>query len=69
MMPHYFQVEVLHNDRVNQFMAESSHVRLIREAQAERRRAESTKTDSPRNPGGLQALLAAMTRLWGVASS
>jgi hypothetical protein len=69
MMPPYFQVEVLHNDRVNQFMGEANHLRLNREAQAERRQSKPARADGPHNPGGLQAVLAAMTRLWGATSS
>ena len=69
MMPPYFQVEVVHNDRVNQCMAEANHLRLKREARAGRRQSEPARADGPHNPGGLQAVLAAMIRLWGVASS
>ena len=68
MMPPYILVEVVHNDRVNQFMAEANHLRLIREARARRRQAKP-RAARPRNLGGLQAVLAAMARLWNVASS
>lgn len=64
MAPHPIIIERMCQDRLDQFTAEVNHLRLIREAKAGRREAAPTQTGSPRSQGGLQSILAAMTRLW-----
>jgi hypothetical protein len=54
--------------RLDQFTAEANHLRLIREAKAERLETATTQTGSSGIQGGFQAILAAMTRLWSPAT-
>ncbi|HZS93090.1 MAG TPA: hypothetical protein VFE42_37070 [Chloroflexota bacterium] len=63
MAPHPIIIERMCQDRLDQFTAEVNHLRLVREAKAGRREAPS-QTGSSRTQGGLQSILAAMTRLW-----
>jgi hypothetical protein len=69
MIPSTILVEAIHQDRVGRFAAEAYRLRLLSEARAGRRETAPTRAGSPRNLGGLQAVLAAMTRLWSAASS
>jgi hypothetical protein len=54
--------------RLDQFTAEANHLRLIREAKAGRRQTAPIQTGSSGIQGGLQSILAAMTRLWSPAT-
>lgn len=71
MMPHPILVERLCNERIDRLMAEANHLRQLREARAGRRQPAPNPVGSLRVQGalgGIQAVLAAMTRLWSVAT-
>jgi hypothetical protein len=64
MLPHptLFERECQH--RLDEHTADVNRLRLIREAKAGRRETAPSQSASPHIQGGLQSILAAMTRLW-----
>ncbi len=68
MNPHPIIIERMCQDRLDQFTADANRLRLIREAKAGRRQTAGAQAGSSRTQGGLQSILAAMTRLWNPAA-
>jgi hypothetical protein len=64
MAPHPFIFERLCQHRLDEHTADVNRLRLIREARAGRRETAPSQAASPHSQGGLQSILAAMTRLW-----
>jgi hypothetical protein len=69
MMTHPYMVENLYKDRIDRLSTEVGRLRLIREALAGRPQEKPAPAGEPHLLQSLQAALAAMTHLWGVASS